>query len=100
MAALDLREGAVAVASSERRHRLRGGVAAPVDLREGGRVDLPGLAAAAGAAFSPGALTGVHARNRLAQTSAGNAIPYDVLLVACGAGPTSAPKTAAPVLAT
>jgi sulfide:quinone oxidoreductase len=65
-------------------------VAEPFDLGEVKRFELPELAAAAGAAFSPGALTGVDARNRLAQTSAGNAIPYDVLLVACGAGPTAA----------
>jgi sulfide:quinone oxidoreductase len=65
-------------------------VAEPFDLGEVRQFDLPELAAAAGATFSPGALTGVDAGGRLAQTSAGSSIPYDVLLVACGAGPTTA----------
>src|SRR6266545_2601748 len=65
-------------------------VAEPFDLGEVRQFDLPELAAAAGATFSPGALTGVDAGGRQAQTSAGSSIPYDVLLVACGAGPTAA----------
>ena len=65
-------------------------VAAPFDLGEVRHFDLPELAAAAGATFSPGALTGVDAGGRQARTSAGSSIPYDVLLVACGAGPTAA----------
>jgi len=65
-------------------------VAEPFDLGEVRQFDLPELAAAAGATFSPGALTGVDARARQAQTSAGSSIPYDALLVACGAGPTAA----------
>ncbi len=52
--------------------------------------DLAELAAAAGATFSPGALTSVDAGSQLAQTSVGSSVPYDVLLVACGAGPTPA----------
>jgi sulfide:quinone oxidoreductase len=65
-------------------------VAEPFDLGEVRQFELPELAAAAGATFSPGALTGVDARGRQAQTTAGSSIPYDVLLVACGAGPTAA----------
>jgi sulfide:quinone oxidoreductase len=65
-------------------------VAEPFDLGEVRHFDLPELAAAAGASFSPGALTGVDARNKLARTSAGSSIPYDVLLVACGAVPAPA----------
>jgi sulfide:quinone oxidoreductase len=64
-------------------------VAEPFDLGEVRQFDLPELAAAAGATFSPGALTGVDVGGRQAQTSAGSSIPYDVLLVACGAGPTA-----------
>jgi len=65
-------------------------VAEPFDLGEVRRFELAELAAAAGATFSPGALTGVDAGSRQAQTSTGNSVPYDVLLVACGAGPTAA----------
>jgi sulfide:quinone oxidoreductase len=65
-------------------------VAEPFDLGEVRRFELPELAAAAGTTFSLGALAGVDAGRRLAQTSAGSSIPYDVLLVACGAGPTPA----------
>src|SRR6266542_3668133 len=49
--------------------------------------DLAELAVAAGATFSPGALSAVDAGSRLAHTSVGGSVPYDVLLVACGAGP-------------
>jgi len=65
-------------------------VAEPFDLGEVRQFELSELAAAAGATFSPGALIGVDAGGRQAQTSAGSSIPYDVLLVACGAGPTGA----------
>ena len=65
-------------------------VAEPFDLGEVQQFELSELAAAAGATFSPGALTGIDAGGRQAQTSAGSSIPYDVLLVACGAGPTAA----------
>ena len=65
-------------------------VAEPFDLGEVRHFDLAELAAAAGATFSPGALTSVDAGSRLAQTSVGSSVPYDVLLVACGAGPTPA----------
>jgi sulfide:quinone oxidoreductase len=65
-------------------------VAEPFGLGEVRRFELSELAAAAGATFAPGALTGVDAGGRQAQTSAGSSIPYGVLLVACGAGPTAA----------
>jgi sulfide:quinone oxidoreductase len=65
-------------------------VAEPFDLGEVRRFELPELAAAAGATFSPGTLTGVDAGRRRAQTSSGSSIHYDVLLVACGAVPTAA----------
>jgi sulfide:quinone oxidoreductase len=65
-------------------------VAEPFDLGEVRQFEMPELAAAAGATFSQGALTGVDAGGRQVLTSAGGSIPYDVLLVACGAGPTAA----------
>jgi sulfide:quinone oxidoreductase len=65
-------------------------VAEPFDLGEVRQFELAELAAAAGATFSLGALTGVDVGSRLAQTSVGSSIPYDVLLVACGAVPTPA----------
>jgi sulfide:quinone oxidoreductase len=65
-------------------------VAEPFGLGEVRHFDLAELAAAVGATFSPGALSGVDAGGRLAHTSAGSPIPYDTLLVACGAGPTPA----------
>src|SRR5215218_5911452 len=64
-------------------------VAEPFDLGEVRQFELA-EPAAAGATFSLGALTGVDVGGRLAQTSVGSSIPYDVLLVACGAVPTPA----------
>jgi sulfide:quinone oxidoreductase len=58
-------------------------VAEPFDLGEVRHFDLAELAAAVGATLSPGALAGVDAGGRLAYTSAGSSISYDVLLVAC-----------------
>jgi sulfide:quinone oxidoreductase len=65
-------------------------VAEPFGLGEVRQFELAELAASAGATFSPGALTGVDAGGKLALTSAGSSVPYDVLLVACGAVPTPA----------
>ena len=65
-------------------------VSEPFDLGEVRHFDLAELAAAAGATFSPGALTGVDVGSQLVQTSLSSSIPYDVLLVACGAVPTPA----------
>jgi sulfide:quinone oxidoreductase len=65
-------------------------VAEPFDLGEARQFELTELATAAGATLSLGALAGVDAGRRLARTSAGSSVPYDVLLVACGAVPTPA----------
>jgi sulfide:quinone oxidoreductase len=65
-------------------------VAEPFGLGEVRQFGLAELAAAAGAVYSPGALVRVDAEGQLAWTSAGGSIPYDVLLVACGAVPTPA----------
>jgi len=65
-------------------------VAEPFGLGEVRQFELAELAGAAGAIFSPGALVRVDAGRRLAPTSAAGSIPYDVLLVACGAVPTPA----------
>jgi sulfide:quinone oxidoreductase len=65
-------------------------VAEPFDLGEVRHFDLSDLAAAAGATFSPGALARVDIGGALVQTSAGGTVPYDILLVACGAGSTPA----------
>jgi sulfide:quinone oxidoreductase len=65
-------------------------VAEPFGLGEVRHFDLAELAASAGATFSPGALSAVDAGSRVARTSVGGLVPYDVLLVACGAGPSPA----------
>jgi sulfide:quinone oxidoreductase len=65
-------------------------VAEPFSLGEARHFDLAELAAAAGATFSPGAVTGVEVGAQRVQTSAGSSIAYDVLLVACGAIPSPA----------
>jgi len=62
-------------------------VAEPFRLGSVRRFELPELAAAAGATFSHGTLVSVDPHRRLAHTSAGGAIPYDMLLIACGAVP-------------
>jgi sulfide:quinone oxidoreductase len=64
-------------------------VAEPFGLGDARQFDLPDLAAAAGATFSPGALLRVDAGRRIAWTSAGTS-EYEALLVACGAIPTAA----------
>jgi sulfide:quinone oxidoreductase len=61
-------------------------VAEPFGVGEARHFDLGRLAAAAGAAFTPGALTGVDVSRKLASTTVGT-IGYDALLVACGAEP-------------
>jgi sulfide:quinone oxidoreductase len=65
-------------------------VAEPFELGEVRQFELSELAAAAGATFSPGALTGVDTGSKLAHTSLGSSLRYDVLLVACGALPSPA----------
>ena len=61
-------------------------VAEPFALGESRHFELAELAPAAGATFSLGELAGVNAERREAHTSVGD-LPYDVLLVACGAVP-------------
>jgi sulfide:quinone oxidoreductase len=63
--------------------------AEPFGLGEVRRFELPELAAAAGATFTPGSLLRVDSGSRLAWTSAGT-LEYDALLVACGAEPAPA----------
>jgi len=62
-------------------------VATPFGLGEVRRFELSALAAEAGATFTLGELGSVDAARRLAYTSAGAAIPYSMLLLACGAVP-------------
>jgi sulfide:quinone oxidoreductase len=64
-------------------------VAQPFDLGEGTRYQLPALALAAGAIFTPGTLEGVEAGLRVARTSVGS-LQYDFLIVAVGATPVAA----------
>ncbi len=54
------------------------------------RFELPELAKAAGATFSPGRLVSVDSAHHLALTSSVGALRYDLLLIACGAVPTHA----------
>jgi sulfide:quinone oxidoreductase len=65
-------------------------VAEPFGLGEVKHFDLAELAAEAGASYLPGALTRVDVDDRLAHTSTGSTVTYDVLLVACGAVPAPA----------
>jgi sulfide:quinone oxidoreductase len=62
-------------------------VAEPFRLGEVMHFELPELAAAAGATFSLGTLVSVDPTHHLAHISPGGAIPYDMLLIACGAVP-------------
>ena len=62
-------------------------VAAPFELGEVNRFELEGLARELGAGFTLGALTGIDEWRHIAHTSKNTQIPYDMLLVACGALP-------------
>jgi sulfide:quinone oxidoreductase len=62
-------------------------VAESFQLGEVINFELPELAAAAGATFSHGTLVSVDPTQHLAHTSPGGGIPYDMLLIACGAVP-------------
>jgi sulfide:quinone oxidoreductase len=62
-------------------------VAEPFRLGEAMHFQLAELAAAAGATFSLGTLVSLEPARRLAHVSPGGAIPYDMLLIACGAVP-------------
>lgn len=64
-------------------------VSQPFDLGEATRYELPSLAVAAGAQFTPGELRGVDAGRRIAATTVGE-LAYDYLLIAVGARPVAA----------
>lgn len=65
-------------------------VAEPFQLGEAKHYDLNSLALTIGASFTPGGLTGIDAWRHIAHTTANTEIPYDLLLVACGALPVPA----------
>jgi sulfide:quinone oxidoreductase len=65
-------------------------VAEPFALGEARHFDLSSLAAAAGASYLPGTLDGVDADRHLAHTSTRGTVPYERLLLACGAVPATA----------
>ena len=65
-------------------------VAEPFALGEAKRFELAELAGAAGATVALGSLVAVDAGAHRADTAAGGEIPYDLLVVACGAIPTAA----------
>jgi sulfide:quinone oxidoreductase len=69
-------------------------VAEPFGLGDVRSFELSELAAAAGATFSPGALTAVDVGKRQVRTSAGGSIAYDMVLIACGAVPSPAVRGA------
>jgi sulfide:quinone oxidoreductase len=62
-------------------------VAEPFQLGKVRHFELSTLAAEASATFTPGALVSVDAERRVAYTSPGGPVPYDMLLIACGAAP-------------
>jgi sulfide:quinone oxidoreductase len=65
-------------------------VTEPFERGEARSFELGKLAAAAGATFSHGAVVSVDAERRTLHTSVGGEIPYDIVLIACGALPTEA----------
>jgi sulfide:quinone oxidoreductase len=65
-------------------------VAEPFERGKVLRFDLGHVADAAGAGFALGALAAVAGARSEARTDAGTTIPYDALLIACGAAPTTA----------
>jgi sulfide:quinone oxidoreductase len=62
-------------------------VAEPFGLGTTQRLQLSTVASAVGATFTLGSVVAIDAERRLAWTSAGTDIPYDALLLACGAVP-------------
>ena len=60
-------------------------VAAPFELGETTRFELDGLARQVGGSFTLAGLTGIDEWRHIAHTSKNKQIPYDMLLVACGA---------------
>jgi sulfide:quinone oxidoreductase len=69
-------------------------VAEPFGLGEARHFELAEVATAAGASFTPGTLVAIDAGRHEAYTAAGAVVPYDVLLVACGAVATVAVRGA------
>jgi sulfide:quinone oxidoreductase len=65
-------------------------VAEPFELGEVRHFELAALARSLGARFTQGALVSVDESGRLARTSTGREIPFDSLLIACGAIPSPA----------
>jgi sulfide:quinone oxidoreductase len=59
-------------------------VAEPFGLGQARRFELADLTASAGAAFTPGGLVAVDVERRVAHTSRGAELAYDVLVLACG----------------
>ena len=64
-------------------------VAEPFALGNVRRFELSELTSAVGATLSPGTLVGIDAPRRVAHTAPGGEVPYDILLVACGAARSS-----------
>jgi sulfide:quinone oxidoreductase len=62
-------------------------VGEPFDVARAQRFELPALAAAAGAAFTPGAIAVVEPVARRVQTSRGAELTYDALVIATGTRP-------------
>jgi sulfide:quinone oxidoreductase len=62
-------------------------VAEPFDLGRASHFELAALAREAGAVFTPGAIAAVDAERGVARTSSGLEVPYDGLVLACGATP-------------
>jgi sulfide:quinone oxidoreductase len=65
-------------------------VAEPFALGSARHFDLSSLAASAGAGYLPGTLDGVDADAHVAHTTSHGTVPYDRLLIACGAVPATA----------
>jgi sulfide:quinone oxidoreductase len=60
-------------------------VAEPFELGRASHFELAALAREAGAVFTPGAIAGVDPETRVARMSSGMEVPYDALVLACGA---------------
>ena len=62
-------------------------VAEPFGVSEALRLDLGQVAEETGARYTPGALVSIQADTKTVETAEGEALSYDFLLVAIGAGP-------------
>ena len=65
-------------------------VTEPFKASQAQHFELSKLARAAGATFTPGELCDVDIKKRIARTTQGAEIPYDELVIACGARPVAA----------